>query len=413
MADVTKNILFTIGTVGASGAASKMGALATKVGVAVVAFKSLEAIAQKVVNLFNESGEFIKVLDKSETSMAQFNKQTGGLIDTMESYRQMVRGQEGDLAITEERFAAIGAAASSAAQAMGEGGDGATTRFKNLMSAIMRGREGVLKEYGIDLSQTTDLQLAQAEAMDLLVQKYGDVEVKAETAKDAIYAFGNSVGTVMDFELAAATSGMNEFVVELLSSSDTLFQWEKDLEATGGKLAHFYSILDDGEVIMTANNETFQESIERGEDMYITQGRLIQQGIALTDGEYEKAKAYYEVAEAIKAATNAQREADEQARRTRAAQRGLSKTEADLEIASDILSSMDTASTSNEIDSLYRQMLKYVKKYPGVYDEFEITRIYQLERNLGWCRWWRSWRWQSYHANRPNRGLIGCPYWCG
>ena len=272
MADVTKNILFTVGTVGATNAASKMGKLATQIGLAATAATLL---GKKFYEMSEASARFNRTVDQVNIPMQRFNEQTNGLIDTAKSYTAAANLQNAKVKISAEQFAALGPAATKAAQAAGDGPEGATTRFERLTKAIISGRETALKEFGIEVSQTSDLIAFQSEALQKLTEDYGDFEAQLETTGEKLYALQNTLGTITDFEMESFKKQWSSIAVELLSGSDVMSQWEKDLVATKGEMNNFFSILTSGEEIVMAHNDAMWEGVDVAKVALEGSGKLI------------------------------------------------------------------------------------------------------------------------------------------
>jgi hypothetical protein len=289
MPPVTQDILFKVDTVGTSGAVAKLGKL--RVGVAAVG-AALVVAAKKLYDMSEQAAEFQRMVENTTIQMAAFNRQTGGLIDTAASYQEALKLQNAEISVSEKQMAAVGAAAAQMAQKLGEGQEGATRRFQELTKAIISGRETALLKYGIELSQVENKSLAAAEALELLEEKFGDTTVKAETAGEKLDSLKNTIGTIVDFEMAKMTAGLQDIVGGIIETSDALQMWENDLVATNGALAEHFTALTDLDVVQAANNETVAEAIRLGEDTWILQGRLIMQNIHLSDSEIEKARSY-------------------------------------------------------------------------------------------------------------------------
>jgi hypothetical protein len=242
MADVTKSILFTVGTVGAAQSAAKMGALASKVAIVGTA---VAAATAKLIEMANEAQKLARAFDEVDIPLGRFGEQTGGLVNTMDMLQGAIKLQQAGIQVTEEQFAALGAAATSLGQKLGETPEGITTRFNKLVRAVVKGSEGPLLEYGIQLDETEDKVVAQAEALDKLADSYGNVAVEAETAEEAMFAFKNSadtiVGLVFNETIDMWTEALGEMILGVDGGIGSMQQFESDIIATDGALLRWMS----------------------------------------------------------------------------------------------------------------------------------------------------------------------------
>jgi len=379
MVDVKKDVVFNLGVKGVQQSANKMGFLAgnlTKVatsagavGISLAAAGTAAILAgKKFVEMSNHSQKFMHMVNNLNVSMASFDKQTGGLVDTFESFQAAMEMQNAEIPISEKQWAALGAAAAKFAQDAGEGPEGATTRMNQLTKAVIQGRETALIPYIGELSQTADKSAAAAEALAKLEEKFGNVTVKAQTAEEAYAAFMNNVGTVTDYEMSRISRSFNEWTVELLTNTDTLNNWASDLTETKGQLSEYYSILTDGDVIQAAHNETVQEYIDKGWDTYYIQGKLIQQGEYLSEEVINQAKSYIELKKNIEEAAEAERflqvmQADKKAR----AVKGTND-----EKMMQLFDQLRNTGSASEINAIVKQMLTILPNSSGVYSELDI-----------------------------------------
>jgi hypothetical protein len=244
MADVNKAVLVTFGAVGQEKLASsltatigKITAVTAAVGIAVTAF----------AKMISSADEFGDILASNTTDMSKFAERTTGLINTMDSLRGAIKAQEAGLNLTGEQIAAIGIAAEQMAIKLGEGPEGATTRFNQLIDAVIGGRERALIPYGITLEETTDKQAAQAEAVAKLTEKYGDMEIAITGADDKMASLSNTIGTVRD---AVVSEIWNDFAdswvdiaANIFGGADAMRQFEQEIIATNGSILEWeYSI---------------------------------------------------------------------------------------------------------------------------------------------------------------------------
>jgi hypothetical protein len=299
MADVKNSVLFTVGTVGAKASAANMAALAAKVAIVAT---GVALLVGKFKEMADSAAEFQQVVDRVNVKMGAFNVQTAGMVDTMNSYQQAAKLQEAGLRVTEKQFAALGVAATKAAQAAGEGPEGADRRFNKLIKSIIKGSEGPMLEYGIQLDETTDKVKAQAEALEKFADKFGDVTVEAETAKEKLNEFNNTLGTVIDFRVARGTEAFSEFAASIIGTTETMSQWEQDLVATKGELADYYSLVEDSTVIEMAHDEQLWETIQTMDSYDDMRQRLIDSGEEGAAQLLDEALAYKQLTADIKMA---------------------------------------------------------------------------------------------------------------
>jgi hypothetical protein len=245
MSDVTKKIVFAFGTVGASGFASQMGTVAKRVTAATAAIGVAVAAMSKMVA---KSDELSMAVRANYTDMSEFDRRTGGMIDTLAKYQKAVAAQEARLNLTAEQFANIGAAAAQMAQNLGEGGDGATRRFKQLTEAITNGTTRGLRPFGIELSEGGTIIEKQQKALQILAERYGGVEVSAKNATERMYSLHNSIDTVMTMEFAGwwaeVTENLKYWTVIVNGGTDAVRELEAQSEATGGAINQWRASMD-------------------------------------------------------------------------------------------------------------------------------------------------------------------------
>jgi hypothetical protein len=251
MADVNKAVLVTFGAVGQEKLASSLTATIGKITAVTAAIGLAVAGFARMVSAADELGDLIK---SNTTDMSEFSKKTTGLIDTMEALRGAVKAQEAGLNLSAEGLAAIGVAAENMAIKLGEGKEGATSRFNQLIDAVIGGRERALIPYGITLDETTDKQVAQAEAVQKLTEKYGNMEIAISGADDKMESLNNTMSTVRDAVIAevwndfadswvdiaanifGGADAMRQFEQEILATNGTILQWEYSIDGLTNRL---------------------------------------------------------------------------------------------------------------------------------------------------------------------------------
>jgi hypothetical protein len=245
MADVNKSVLFTVGSVGTQAAGAKFGAMTAKLTAAAAAVGLLAVGIKKLVD---DAQQFGQAFAAVSTDMSAFNKNTAGLINTLDGLQGTVKLQEAGLSLTAKQLSAIGVAATSMSQKLGEGPEGATARFNKLTKAIIAGSDRALLPYGIELEETEDKAVAQAEAIEKLTEKFGELSVEVQTAKEAQFAFKNSFDTVVQAEmnqfLETLADDWRDIGAEIWGGADAMFQLEKEIVATNGAILEFDQSMD-------------------------------------------------------------------------------------------------------------------------------------------------------------------------
>jgi len=246
MADTIKQkILFQMGTTGTSKATKSFGQMATK----VVAVGAAIAVAVKGMNkLYDSAVELDRQLKALNTDMGLYNEQTKGLIGTNDGLSAAIQLQNANIKVSKEEMAALGKASIKMNQQLGGGPEGATTTFNNLVKSIVNARESGLVKFGVELSQTSNKTEASQEALQKLTEKFGDVNVEAETAKEKMFAFNNSLGTVAASEFNGFLTNMNHLLQDSIEfwagGSDAMLQYENDIMATKGAISEYMWTMD-------------------------------------------------------------------------------------------------------------------------------------------------------------------------
>jgi hypothetical protein len=227
---VTKDVIFRIGSSGGAATAAKFAA----VGAAIF------LVGKKMLASVKEAEKFAQVVRNTTIEMDKFNRGTKGLIDTMASYQGANRLTAAGMNVTEDQMEAIGKAAISLAKATGQD---ATAAFERLASGIAKGSTRALKELGIDLDNTEDLVLAQAEALEKVTAKFKDYDVQVETLQERLFAFRNDLDTIKLQLVDAAWTNFQESILNitdgLAGGNNALSEFSQLLDETDGKLAQW------------------------------------------------------------------------------------------------------------------------------------------------------------------------------
>jgi hypothetical protein len=241
MADTIKQkIVFAMGTTGTAKATKSFGQMAVK----VAAVGAAVAIAVKGMSkLYDEAVQLDRQLKALNTDMSQYNEQTKGLIGTNDGLSAAIQLQEAGIKATREEMAAMGKAAIQMNQRLGGAPEGATTIFNGLVKSVVNARETGLVKFGVELSQTANKTEASQEALAKLTEKFSGVNVEAETAKEKLFAFNNSLGTVAAAQFNGMLFNMNEAMMGVADSTglgtDALTQFEQDIMDTNGTVTEY------------------------------------------------------------------------------------------------------------------------------------------------------------------------------
>jgi hypothetical protein len=246
MADTIKQkILFQMGTTGTSQATKSFGQMAVKVAAVGAA---ITVAVRGMSKLYDEAVQLDRQLKALNTDMGLYNTETKGLIGTNDGLSAAIQLQNANIKASAEEMAALGKAAIQMNQQLGGGPEGATTQFNSLVKSIVNARETGLVKFGVELSQTADKTAASQEALQKLTEKFGDVNVQAETAKEKMFAFNNSLGTIAASEFNGFLNSMNGLLqesIEFWAGSGTAMQdYENDIMATKGAISEYMWTMD-------------------------------------------------------------------------------------------------------------------------------------------------------------------------
>jgi hypothetical protein len=227
MGAVGTSIIYSIGAVGSSATVAKFAAVGAAIFVGVKAIDELTESSEK----------YQRLIKNIRTDMSEYNKETKGLIDTQAGLEGVIRAQNAGIELGGKQLAAFGKAAVDLNQKLGNGPGGATQIFEQLTKGLSKGTGRAFKELGIDIENTEDLLLAQAEILEKVTAKYGELSVEVETSREAWFQFGNNLGTVVDQEIAVL---MQSSLLKdaILALSEPLGQQAELWERTGGMLSN-------------------------------------------------------------------------------------------------------------------------------------------------------------------------------
>ncbi|MCP4540153.1 MAG: hypothetical protein GY832_23695 [Chloroflexi bacterium] len=151
-------------------------------------------LGKKVVNTVKDMEKFSMIFSRLEIDISEADAATKGLVDTMALMRNANKFTAAQMEITGKQFKDVAVLATNMAKKMGTD---VTSEMNALTDAITRGSTRALKRYGLDLENTEDLQLAQAEGMEKVSAAAKGMTVEIETLSESMYVFGNNVDTTM------------------------------------------------------------------------------------------------------------------------------------------------------------------------------------------------------------------------
>ncbi len=227
----SENIIFRIGSsMGPGGFASIQAAGSMLVG-----------LANKIEAVVAENDKFSQAYRRLTIDISEADSATKGLIDTYAMMQMANKMQQAGVKMTETDFKNAMVAATDYAKATG--GD-ATEAAKRLTDSISKGSTRALKEMGIDLKNTEDLSLAQAEALEKLAIRADGLTIEIETATESFYVLGNNVGTFTgllwdslksmehgDGVVGTFNSVLAEMNAELMASPEAFMNYNLSLDA--------------------------------------------------------------------------------------------------------------------------------------------------------------------------------------
>ena len=232
---VERNIIFKIGSSGAAGTVAAFAAVGA----------SILATGKKFKEGIVEAEKFGQIIRRNKIDMSLFNSATKGLIGTTESYIGANKLAAAGAKFTAQNLADIGKLSIENARAMGMS---ATQAFEHFTTAVSKGSSRAFRAIGIDLENTEDLVLAQAEALEKISAKYGGLNIEVETATERFYRFENAVGTVQNqLTLGAlesfgdALGDVNGIFGDLIKSVE---EFSDDIAVSNGALAKWVMSAD-------------------------------------------------------------------------------------------------------------------------------------------------------------------------
>ena len=222
---VATPVIFSLGVIGGDKAKAQIGMIA----VAAV------AAAAAMTKLYQSADKYRDALNALTLDMSVYNRETKGLIGTLEGIQAANKLTEAGAKATGEQFSAMGKAAIVLSRATGVT---ATEAMQRLTESVSKGSSRALKESGIDLINTEDLVLAQAEALEKITEKYGNLNVELQDSSELLSALANNWGTMTDQAVVGMSNTLGMIPIfgnlnDALSKSTAL--WEE----TGGAIMEF------------------------------------------------------------------------------------------------------------------------------------------------------------------------------
>ena len=170
-------------------------------------------LASGVAGAIKDLDKFSNVLRTVDMDMVSYaDSAAKGQVDTMQlmqSLNQIKKAfEETGANITAEQFKTLAVRATELAQATGQD---ATQKFKELTDSISKGTTRALKEYGIYITQSTDLGKTHREALEMLTKGHEDLTVEIHTLTESLMEVSNNWGTFVSLAYAKATENTEKW----------------------------------------------------------------------------------------------------------------------------------------------------------------------------------------------------------
>ena len=238
MSDAIKQqVVFNLGVLGGSKFNASMMAAIAALGVVAREMNK----ARKEAEIF--AARWKALDDEQRNAALAMDKAGKGMVDTGVALKTVLDLTRANITPTKELTSAIGRLATVEGMKLGETYDQIQTRIARLTDSIAKGQSRALKEYGIDLENTEDLLLAQAEAMEKVIDRADGLEVQWRNIDDALAALNNDYDTMVGLAWASVSSlesvsgvlddvhgGMGLFNDALATNQDLVFEWIKSID---------------------------------------------------------------------------------------------------------------------------------------------------------------------------------------
>ena len=203
-------------------------------------FVDLMGQAIRVVADFAKKNDaYVDAMQKMSVSVDKAVQASGNLIETQKLMAATAKLSMAGIKVTEDQFKAIAVAAAD----MGEITGDAAGALDQLIQGIISGNERGLKPYGIALGEATTRTEKQSAAVKGLTEKFGSMEVKADTATDSFEALGNAmddlIGTIWA-EINEKGGGINSFFSDLSGTISSFAANVRNLGLIKGSLLQFF-----------------------------------------------------------------------------------------------------------------------------------------------------------------------------
>jgi hypothetical protein len=202
----TANILMSLTVMGGNTAKLQFAAVAAAIVMVGVKLNAVRKDAEKFALQWN-------ALSREQKEAARAMDEAGkGLVDTGQALKSTQTLIQAQIKPTRELTAAIGRLATNEGLKLGKTYDEINADVAKLTDAIAKGQTRALKQYGIDLDNTEDLLLAQAEATEKVIARAEGLTVEITNVDQAMDAAGNNLDTFIGLLWAsvASTSGATE-----------------------------------------------------------------------------------------------------------------------------------------------------------------------------------------------------------
>ena len=228
----TGNIILRIGSAMGPGGLASLQAGLTMV----------RGLGRAAINTVKEFDKFAKVLETVDMKMVNYaDSAAQGQINTFDLMKQLQKiqhaFQETGIEITSEQFKILAVRATELAQKTGKD---ATQAFITLTDSIAKGTTRGLKEYGVYLSESTDLSKTHTQAIKLMTEGHEDLAVQLTTGSEKLYQLRNNWGTFISLLYSEKSAGAFKNVTNALTGMSGLLAEINERLSSGKDKANDY-----------------------------------------------------------------------------------------------------------------------------------------------------------------------------